>query len=88
MRDRVVGHFRRQATQDGVAEVSLVEPVGVVDLPTQLVRAAAGDLAVEPFHVVATVDEAVRQVAEQRLVAGGIGEVQVVRRFNDADVEV
>ena len=66
-----------------MAEVPLVEPVGLVGPPAHLIGAAVDDLAVQPFHVVAVLDESVRQVIEQLGIARRIGEAQIVGRIDD-----
>ena len=67
-----LGDRRRSTTSAGsrrmhrVAEVPLVEPVGLVRLPAPLIRPAVDDLAMQPLHVEAVLDEPVRQVVQQR----------------------
>lgn len=53
-----------------------------------MIRAAVGDLAVQPLHVVAARDKRGREVIQQCRVAGRVCEVLIIRRVDQADVEV
>ena len=71
-----------------MAEVAVVVPIGLVGFPAELVSAARNDLAVQPLHVVAVLDEGRRQVVQQRFVAGRVGQAVIIGRIDNADVEV
>ena len=59
-----------QAPRHGVAEIPSVEAVGFVRLPARLIRSAVGDFPVQPLHVIAMLDEPLREVIQQGGVAG------------------
>ena len=86
--DRVEHHLGRQLPHDGMAEVSGVQRVGRIGLPASLIGVAVENLAVQPLHVVAVRDEPVGQIVQQFGVGRGIGDVQVIRRIDDAAVEI
>ena len=67
-----------------MTEIALVTSVGLVGLPAQLIRAAVQDLAVQPLHIELVLDEALRQVIQQRSIAGRVTEAEIVYGVDDA----
>jgi hypothetical protein len=84
MHQGIVGRLGRQSPNQSPAEVSLIELVGFIGPPTELVSPAAGDLAMQPFQIVALFDEFLSEIIQQCRVAGRVGEVHVIRRIDNA----
>ena len=53
----IINNFSGNAARDGAAVIAPILGVGFVGPPAALVGLAAGDLAMQPFHVVAALDK-------------------------------
>ena len=88
LQNGIDGNFRRQASQYRVTEITRIFSIRRMRTPAELIGAAVGNRPMQPLHIISTLNEPIHQIIKQRLIAGRIGLIQIIRWIDNTDIEI